>query len=213
MFWAPPKYKPRTVEFNPDTITHETFVKSFSSILATVLGVNSDSDTDLSSCKKKPKTLEGAEEHNPSKRVCHMHHIQSRNTSTSFGPPRASMCRKLWQSAPLHQREENGLPGKSYLPSRQQRLLSRVLWRARLLRPSRNQPRVGPCATLSWTWGYRCSRSASPQPHSVSVSRTLCIRPFRDSWSYKDAFNGPKLGDFISFFEKKKLGLTLIALS
>ena len=127
MFWAPPKYKPKTVEFNPDSTTHDTFVKSFSSILATVLGVNSDSDPDPSSCKKKPKTLEGAEEHNPSKRVCHMHHIQSRNTSTSFGPPRASMCRKLWQSAPLHQREENGLPGKSYLPSRQQRLLSRVL--------------------------------------------------------------------------------------
>ena len=44
------------------------------------------------------------------------------------------------------------------------------------------------------------------------VSQTLLHETVWDSWSYKDAFNGPKLGEFISFFEKK-LGLTLVALS
>ena len=45
------------------------------------------------------------------------------------------------------------------------------------------------------------------------VLQTFLYEAVWDSWSYKDAFNGPKFGDFISFFEKKKLGLTLVALS
>ena len=64
---------PKTVKFNPNSTTHDTFVKSLSSILSSVLGVDSDSDSN-SSCKKKPMTLKGAEERNPSKRVCPMHH-------------------------------------------------------------------------------------------------------------------------------------------
>ena len=72
MFWAPPKYKPRTVEFNPDTTTHDVFVKLFSSILAAVLGVNSDSDPDPSSYKKKPKRHSKAQRSTtPRKSVSH----------------------------------------------------------------------------------------------------------------------------------------------
>ena len=44
------------------------------------------------------------------------------------------------------------------------------------------------------------------------MSQTLLHETVWDSWSCKDAFNGPKLDDFISFFEKK-LSLTLVALS
>ena len=114
MFWAPPKYKPRTVKFNPDSTTHNTFVKSFSSILVTVLGVELDSDPDSnSSCKKKLKTLEGRGAQPLEKSVSHAPYSKGKIDRLYLGCSEHP-CRKLRQSTPSHQRGKRIAWGRSY---------------------------------------------------------------------------------------------------
>ena len=104
--------------------------------------------------------------------------------------------------------------GRSYLSSRQQRLLSLVLVTCEIIKVLQKPTESGALCNTFLNLGislFSFSQPAIPF-HSVFVSRTLLYETVWNSWSYKDAFNGPKLDDFISFFEKK-LSLTLVALS
>ena len=180
MFWALPKYKPRTVEFNPDTTTHDTFVKSFSSILATVLRVNSDSDP--SSCKKKPKTLKGTEEHNPSKRVCPavFEKDNDANHHIDFIWAAASIRAENYGISPAPRLEVKRIAGKIIPAIATTTAAVSGLVTCEIVKVLQKPAESGALRNTFLNLGislFSFSQPAIPF-HSVFVSRTLCMRMF-----------------------------------
>ena len=212
MFWAPPKYKPRTVEFDPESATHGAFVKSFSSILSAVLGL--DSDFDPSSCKKKPKTLEGAEEHSSSKRVSPavFEKDNDANHHIDFIWAAASIRAENYGISPAPRLEVKRIAGKIIPAIATTTAAVSGLVTCEIIKVLQEPASSGALRNTFLNLGISLFSFSQPAaPLQVRVTDTL-YETVWDSWSYKDAFNGPKLSDFISFFEKK-LGLILVALS
>lgn len=210
LFWAPPKYKPQVVEFNPECATHDTFVKSFASILFSVLGLHPTVGT--ANCKKKPKTSEEAT--NPPQNVVPAVFEKDDDTNhhIDFIWAAASVRAENYGISSTSRLEVKRIAGKIIPAIATTTAAVSGLVTCEIIKVLQKPATKEALRNTFLNLGISLFSFSQPAaPLQVRVTDTL-YETVWDSWSYRDAYNGPKLSDFISFFEKK-LGLTLVALS
>lgn len=201
LFWAPPKYKPHIVMFDPKDPAHDAFVKSFATILSVSLGLAAVTSDESSTKMSKPEISPAIFEKD-----------NDANRHIDFIWAAASVRAENYGIDPAPRLEVKRIAGKIIPAIATTTAAVSGLVTCEVIKVLQKPVVSDSLRNAFMNLGISLFSFSQPAPPlRVRVTDTL-YETVWDSWSYRDTYSGPKLSDFITFFEKK-LGFTLVALS